>query len=131
MDLLEGAFVLGRTLRPEQGTPDWSAAAAGIFAPDATQMVASACKARAKAGPASSREKPDDHIASPLRKVFADQEAIILALRRERRLGVKQLRNELIRTAPDCPVARQSPFIEFSLRHNEQVLKRPRRWRKE
>ena len=28
-------------------------------------------------------------------KVFADQEAIILGLRRERRLGVKQLRNEL------------------------------------
>ena len=30
-------------------------------------------------------------------KVFADQEALILSLHRERRLGVKQLRNELIR----------------------------------
>ncbi len=30
-------------------------------------------------------------------KVFSDQEALILSLRRERRLGVKQLRNELIR----------------------------------
>src|SRR5690606_24504801 len=30
-------------------------------------------------------------------KVFSHEEAIILSLRRERRLGVKQLRNELIR----------------------------------
>ena len=34
---------------------------------------------------------------SPGRKVLAEQEALILRLRRERRLGIKRLRNELIR----------------------------------
>ena len=32
---------------------------------------------------------------SPNRKVFAEQEALILRLRRERRLGIEMLRNEL------------------------------------
>lgn len=61
-------------------------------------------------------------------KVFADQEAIILALRRERRLGVKQLRNELIRQHQI--VLSLDTLHRVLLRHNEQVLKRPRRWRK-
>ena len=34
---------------------------------------------------------------SPNRKVFADEEALILGLRRERKLGIKMLRNELAR----------------------------------
>jgi transposase-like protein len=34
---------------------------------------------------------------SPNRKVFAEQEALILRLRRERKLGIKTLRNELAR----------------------------------
>jgi transposase-like protein len=34
---------------------------------------------------------------SPHRKVFADEEALILRLRRERKLGIKMLRNELAR----------------------------------
>lgn len=34
---------------------------------------------------------------SPAQKVFAHEEALILTLRRERKLGVKRLRNELIR----------------------------------
>jgi transposase-like protein len=61
-------------------------------------------------------------------KVFADQEAIILALRRERRLGVKQLRNELIRQHQI--VLSLDTLHRVLTRHNEQVLKRPRRWRK-
>ena len=61
-------------------------------------------------------------------KVFAEQEAIILALRRERRLGVKQLRNELIRQHQI--VLSLDTLHRVLLRHNEQVLKRPRRWRK-
>jgi transposase InsO family protein len=61
-------------------------------------------------------------------KVFADQEALILLLRRERRLGVKQLRNELIR---QHDLAFSLDTIHRTLvRHGEQVLKRPRRWRK-
>jgi transposase-like protein len=34
---------------------------------------------------------------SPYRKVFAQQKELILKLRRERKLGIKRLRNELIR----------------------------------
>src|SRR5215213_9673091 len=34
---------------------------------------------------------------SPNRKVLAEQEGLILGLRRERRLGIKRLRNELAR----------------------------------
>jgi transposase InsO family protein len=61
-------------------------------------------------------------------KVFADQEALILSLRRERRLGIKQLRNEPIR---QHDLALSLDTIHRTLvRHNEQVLKRPRRRRK-
>jgi len=35
--------------------------------------------------------------SSPGRKVFAEQEELILRLRRERKLGIKMLRNELAR----------------------------------
>lgn len=34
--------------------------------------------------------------SSPYRKVFAEQEELILKLRLERKLGIKRLRNELI-----------------------------------
>lgn len=61
-------------------------------------------------------------------KVFADQEALILSLRRERRLGVKQLRNELIRQH-DLMLSLDT-IHRTLVRHGEQVLKRPRRWRK-
>jgi transposase-like protein len=61
-------------------------------------------------------------------RVFAAQEALILSLRRERRLGVKQLRNELIRQH-DLPLALDT-IHRALVRHGEQVLKRPRRWRK-
>jgi transposase InsO family protein len=61
-------------------------------------------------------------------KVFAAQEALILSLRRERRLGVKQLRNELIRQH-DLTLSLDT-IHRTLVRHGEQVLKRPRRWRK-
>lgn len=61
-------------------------------------------------------------------KVFADQEALILLLRRERKLGVKQLRNELIRQH-DLTLSLDTVHRTL-VRHGEQVLKRPRRWRK-
>jgi len=61
-------------------------------------------------------------------KVFADQETLILSLRRERRLGVKQLRNELIRQH-DLMLSLDT-IHRTLVRYGEQVLKRPRRWRK-
>lgn len=61
-------------------------------------------------------------------KVLADQEALILSLRRERRLGVKQLRNELIRQH-DLTLSLDT-IHRTLVRFGEQVLKRPRRWRK-
>ena len=61
-------------------------------------------------------------------KVFPEQEDLILALRRERRLGVKQLRNELIRQHQ--LTLSLDTIHRVLVRHGEQVLKRPRRWRK-
>ena len=61
-------------------------------------------------------------------KVFADQETLILSLRRDRRLGVKQLRNELIRQ--HALTLSLDTIHRALVRHGEQVLKRPRRWRK-
>lgn len=58
-------------------------------------------------------------------KVFAEQEALILSLRRERKLGIKQLRNELIRQH-DLTLSLDT-IHRVLARHNEQVLKRPRR----
>jgi transposase InsO family protein len=63
------------------------------------------------------------HVAS--QKVFAEQEALILALRRDRRLGIKQLRNELIRQH-DLALSLDTVH-RVLVRHGEQVLKRPRR----
>jgi transposase-like protein len=65
---------------------------------------------------------------SPNRKVFAEQEALILRLRRERKLGIKMLRNELarrhgLRLALDT-------IHKVLVRHGENRLKRPRLKRK-
>ena len=65
---------------------------------------------------------------SPGRKVFAEQEAPILRLRRERRLGVKMLRNEParrhgLRLALDT-------IHKVLVRHGENRLKQPRLKRK-
>ena len=62
------------------------------LAPDATQMVASLSKRAA-----GLIEKKPTTTSLRRSEGVQDQETIILALRRERRLGVKQLRNELIR----------------------------------
>ena len=65
---------------------------------------------------------------SPNRKVFAEQEALILRLRRERKLGIKMLRNELarrhgLRLALDT-------IHKVLVRHGENRLERPRLRRK-
>ena len=58
-------------------------------------------------------------------KVFAEQEVLVLRLRRERKLGIKQLRNELIRQH-DLTLSLDT-IHRVLVRHDEQVLKRPRR----
>jgi transposase-like protein len=65
---------------------------------------------------------------SPNREVFAEQEALILGLRRERELGIKMPRNEParrhgLRLALDT-------IHEVLVRHGENRLKRPRLRRK-
>lgn len=65
---------------------------------------------------------------SPRRKVFARGEALILELRRTRKLGIKRLRIELIREhglrlAPDT-------IHKVLVRHSEDQLRRPRLRRK-
>src|SRR5215212_10798679 len=66
--------------------------------------------------------------SSPGRKVLAEQEGLILRLRRERKLGIKMLRNELtrrhgLRLALDT-------IHKVLVRHGENRLKRPRLRRK-
>lgn len=61
------------------------------------------------------------HLAA--QKIFAEQETLILSLRRDRRLGVKQLRNELIRHH-DLTLSLDT-IHRVLVRHGEQVLKRP------
>lgn len=63
------------------------------------------------------------HLAA--QKVFADHEKLILSLRCERKLGIKQLRNELIRQH-DLTLSLDT-IHRVLVRHDEQVLKRPRR----
>jgi transposase InsO family protein len=65
---------------------------------------------------------------SPNQKVFALEESLILQLRRERGLGVKQLRNELIRHH-DLRLSLDTIY-RVLVRHGVQILKRPRRWLK-
>jgi transposase len=71
-----------------------------------------------------------DHSRRPRKlaaqKVFAAEEALILSLRRTRRLGIKQLRNELIRQH-DLPLSLDT-IHRLLVKHGESVLKRPRRW---
>ena len=65
---------------------------------------------------------------SPGRKVFAEEEALILRLRRERRLGIKMLRNELIRRH-GLKLALDT-IHKVLVRHGENRLQRPRLRRK-
>jgi transposase-like protein len=65
---------------------------------------------------------------SPGRKVFAEQEALILRLRRERKLGIKMLRNELARRH-ELKLALDT-LHKVLVRHGENQLKRPRLRRK-
>ena len=65
---------------------------------------------------------------SPGRKVFAEEEGLILRLRRERKLGVKMLRNELARRH-GLRLALET-IHKVLVRHGENRLKRPRLKRK-
>jgi transposase InsO family protein len=65
---------------------------------------------------------------SPNRKVFADEEALILRLRRERRLGIKMLRNERARRH-GLKLALDT-IHKVLVRHGENQLRRPRLKRK-
>ena len=65
---------------------------------------------------------------SPGRKVLAEQEALILHLRRERKLGIKRLRNELIRRH-GLKLALDT-IHKVLVRHGENRLERPRLRRK-
>jgi hypothetical protein len=65
---------------------------------------------------------------SPNRKVFAEQEALISRLRRERELGIETLRNELARRH-GLELALDT-IHKVLVRHGEDRLKRPRLERK-
>src|SRR5919205_814739 len=65
---------------------------------------------------------------SPGRKVFAEEEALILRLRRERKLGIKRLRNELARRH-GLKLALDT-IHKVLVRHGEHRLERPRLRRK-
>ena len=64
----------------------------------------------------------------PGQKVFAEQEELILALRRSRQLGIKQLRSELIRQ--HGLALSLDTLHRVLVRHGAQHLKRPKRARK-
>jgi transposase InsO family protein len=79
-------------------------------------------------GSAGLEERSRRPHGSPGRKVFVEQEELILRLRRERKLGIKMLRNELarrhgLRLALDT-------IHKVLVRHGESRLRRPRPKRK-
>jgi transposase InsO family protein len=79
-------------------------------------------------GEAGLRDRSKRPRTSPGRKVLAEQERLILRLRRERKLGIKMLRNELarrhgLRLALDT-------IHKVLVRHGENRLERPRPKRK-
>jgi transposase InsO family protein len=92
--------------------------------PDLAQVVA------ALPGRGRGRPRGAQPPAAPLagRKVFAEQEALILRLRRERKLGIKMLRNELARRH-GLELALDT-IHKVLVRHGENRLKRPRLKRK-
>ncbi len=61
-------------------------------------------------------------------KVFAEQEALVLDLRRSRHLGIKQLRSELLRQ--HGLALSLDTLHRILVRHGEQHLKRPKLTRK-
>src|SRR5689334_1339260 len=75
-------------------------------------------------GEAGLRDRGRRPRTSPGRKVLAEQEELILRLRRERRLGIKRLRNELARRHQLTPSL--DTIHEVLVRHGENRLERPR-----
>jgi transposase InsO family protein len=82
-------------------------------------------RAEGMAGLATRSHRPH---RSPGRKVFAEEEALILRLRRERKLGIKMLRNELARRH-GLKLALDTVH-KVLVRHGENRLKQPRLKRK-
>jgi transposase-like protein len=79
-------------------------------------------------GPAGLEARSHRPHRSPNRKIFAEQEALVLRLRRARKLGIKMLRNELarrhgLRLALDT-------VHKVLVRHGGNRLERPRLKRK-
>ncbi len=85
------------------------------------------CRYRAE-GEASLESRSRRPHTSPGRKVLAGQEELILRLRRERQLGIKRLKNELVRQH-GLKLALDT-IHKVLLRHGENQLKRPRLKRK-
>jgi len=77
------------------------------------------------AGPAGLVEQSRRPRRLAAQKVFAEHETLILSLRRDRKLGIMQLRNELVRQH-DLTLSLDTVH-RVLVRHGEQVLKRPRR----
>ena len=77
------------------------------------------------AGPAGLVEQSRRPRRLAAQKVFAEHETLILSLRRDRKLGIKQLRNELVRQH-DLTLSLDT-IQRVLVRHGEQVLKRSRR----
>lgn len=79
-------------------------------------------------GEAGLRDRSRRPRTSPGRKVLAEQEELILRLRRERRLGIKRLRNELARQHQ--LTLSLDTIHKVLVRHGENRLERPRLKRK-
>ena len=92
MDLLKARLSWVELYARTGGRRDWSAAAAG-----SRPTLRKWWRRFQSEGEASLIEKSRRPHRYAARMVVADQEALILALRRLRRLGGKQLRNELFR----------------------------------
>src|SRR3954453_21196723 len=82
-------------------------------------------QAEGEAGLRARRRRPH---RSPGRKVLAEQEELILRLRRERKLGIKRLRDELVRRH-GLKLALDT-IHKVLVRHGENRLERPRLRRK-
>lgn len=105
--------------------PAWSVAAAASHGqPCASGGVATRPRVLNASGVQGLQDRSKRPHRSPQRKVFEPEEALILKLRCERKLGIKQLAHELrrehgLRLAPDT-------VRQVLAQHGESRLKRPR-----
>jgi transposase-like protein len=99
--------------------------AAGTASPPTLRKWWRRYQAEGEAGLETRSHRPQHSLG---RKVFADEEALILCLRRERKFGIKMLRNELARRH-GLKLALDT-IHKVLVRHGENQLKRPRLRRK-